>query len=45
MIADLMLLESVVVTTKVMCSKYAPIIVALMLNQSNPPIVPQFCFI
>jgi hypothetical protein len=42
MTADLMLLESVDVTTKVMCSKFAHVVVTLMLNQSDPPIVLQF---
>jgi hypothetical protein len=42
MTADLMLLESVDVTTKVMCFKFALVVIALMLNQPDPPIVLQF---
>jgi hypothetical protein len=43
MTVDLMLLESVDVTTKVMCFEFSPSIVALILNQSDPPIVLHFC--
>jgi succinate dehydrogenase/fumarate reductase cytochrome b subunit len=41
MIADLMLFEYDVMTIKVMWSKYVPILVALILDQYDPFILPQ----